>query len=442
MDRLGHRVQAWLPPCSGSMLASMLACYGPNPEYQGLAGESSSSATTTLDTSISTSTSTSTTSEEAELGTTDTSETDTDTTDTSDPIDPTCGDGNADPGEFCFEFSELLATATVQALAAADFDGDSNTDLAVARKDDVLVLLADGSGGFPLQVDLPQLNGNYRGAAAGDLDGDLVADLVVANENADALLSYRSLGGEFAVPMSYPTGDQPHRLRLADVDGDLRLDAIVTLRAENRVAILLGNDDGGFSEPVSFATNGNDPIEHELGLFDANAGFDLVVGNFEGKQLAILHDAGPAQFAAPIVHKLSGKPRSAQIADFDRDGAPDVAAALEDVDRVEFLFGNGLGDVGVPALAVPVGGKPVGALATDLNGDLAVDMLILNFDDESVGVLFNDPVSPGDFTPHQTLVWFDGFANMTTIISADLNGDDVLDVVVGGDGVRAMLSDP
>jgi hypothetical protein len=436
-------MHAWLTPCSGGVFVSMLACHGPNPDYLGVAGESSSSATTTTDTtSTSNSTSTSTsTSDDSESGTTDPDT--TDTTDTTDTVDPTCGDGNADFGEFCFEYSELLATLTVQALAAADFDDDGNTDLAVARKDDVLVLLGDGGGGFPLQVDLPHVNGNHRGAAGGDLDGDLVADLVVANDNADALFVYRSLAnGEFADPVSFPTGDQPHRLHLADLDGDLQLDAAVTLEATDRVAVLLGNGGGEFFEPVSFATNGNDPIELELGLLDANGSLDLAVGNFGAEQLAILRDAGPGQFAAAVVHGLSGKPRSAQIADFDLDGDPDVAVVLEDVDLVEFLYGDGLGDVSDPAPALSVGGKPVGALARDLNGDLAIDLLILNFDDKSVGVLFNSPVSPGDFVPHQTLVWFDDFANMTTIISADLDGDEVLDVVVGGDGVRAMLSNP
>jgi hypothetical protein len=421
----------------------MLACYGPNPDYLGVA---------TSDTSTSTSTSTSATSADSETGTTGPDTTDatnttdatdtTDTTDTTGNADPTCGDGFVDPGEFCFEYSELLVTMSVQALASADFDGNGEIDLAVARKDDVLVLLGDGSGGFPLQVDLPEINGNNRGAAGGDLDGDLLADLVVANDNADALFVYRSLGiGEFADAVSFPTGDQPHRLHLADLDGDLQLDAAVTIAATNSVAVLLGNG-GGFSEPESFASNGNHPVELELARFDANDGLDLVVGNFEGEKLAILHDAGPGQFAAPLVHELSGKPRSAQVADFDLDGALDVAAVLEDVDLVEFLYGDGAGDVSDPALALPVGPKPVGALAQDLNGDLAVDLLILNFEDESVGVLFNNPDNPGDFAPHQTLVWFDGFANMTTIISADLNGDEVLDVVVGGDGVAVMLSDP
>jgi hypothetical protein len=325
-------------------------------------------------------------------------------------------------------------------------------DLAVGRQDDVLVLLGDGSGGFPLLVDLPENSGNYRGIAAGDLDGDLLADLVVANESIDALLVYRSLGGgEFADAVSFAIEDRPQRLRLADLDGDMQLDAAVALEGANDVGVLLGNGSGGFFGSQSFATNGNGPIELELGRFDANDGFDLAVGNYEGQQLAILHDAGSGQFAAPLVHELSGRPRSAQIADFNLDGDLDVAAVLEDVGLVEFLYGNGVGDVSDPTLALPVGGHPVGALATDLNSDLAVDLLILNDnnnddddnnDDESVVVLFNNPVSPGNFALLQTLVWFDAFGNMTTIISADLNGDEVLDVVIGGDGVRAMLSDP
>lgn len=405
------------------LLASLAchgACHGPNPDYIGVHGATGTSAA---------------------IG--DSGDEDTDGDDTSSNVDSSCGDGQLDPGEFCFRHAELLWTFEVQSLAAADFDADGHVDLAVGRRDDVLVLLGDGSGGFPLRVELPEPYGHYHGAAAGLLDADARADLVVTHEHGDALLVYRSLGaGAFAAPVSFPLGDEPRSVLLAHVDDDATLDAIATLRGTDEIAVLLGNGDAGFVALTTHATGGYEPLELGLAAFGQGSGIDIAVANHASRQVALLPGIGPGQFAAPQVYTIAGTPRSVAIADFDLDGSPDVAAVLDDLDAVELLIGDGNGGLDLGVGTIAVGHRPVGALAQDLDHDGAADLVVLNHDDRSVGVLFNDPNAPGSFGAYQTLQWFDGLTRLTTIIAADLDGDGVDDVIVGGDGVEAMLSNP
>ena len=140
--------------CALSLAAG---CYGPNPAYVGLDESGSStgpgSTSTTMamssdssDTDSSTTSSmtdpTSTTDPSTTTETTeDPSETTEDPTETTgeDP-DPTCADGNPDPGEFCFSNANVSPLQEVESLAAGDFDGDGKLDLAIGRRDDVVVL--------------------------------------------------------------------------------------------------------------------------------------------------------------------------------------------------------------------------------------------------------------------------------------------------------------
>ncbi|MFO7563801.1 MAG: VCBS repeat-containing protein [Enhygromyxa sp.] len=337
----------------------------------------------------------------------------------------------------------MLDLIDVQSLAVADFDGDGFRDLAIGRKDDVLVLFGDGTGAFPRMADLPESNSNYFGAAAGDLDGDEIADLVVSQANNDAVLVYRSSsGGEFADPLTFATGDNPQRLALVRLDRDSTLDLVVSVMADDSVEVLLGDGAGGFGEPTAFASGGGQPFELALGAFNPDSMADLVVGNLNDKSLAVLLGAPAGQLELAQVYPLPGKPRSTAVADFDLDGHLDVAAALEDLDRVQVLYGDGLGGLLDDGVELLVGDRPVGAVTADFNLDDAPDLLVINRDDASVGLSFGAPELPGQFMAPVLMDPLNGFSSMSVVISADLNHDGVADVIIGGAGVRAMISNP
>jgi hypothetical protein len=424
-------------------LSITAGCHEPNPDYVGVSESGSSDTSTTMSSSDSSSTDDST-----ESATTDPTETMDSTTEdptetTGELPDPTCGDGNPDPGEFCFSNVDVSGLGGVQSLSAGDFDGDGKLDLAIGRLDDVVVLFGDGLGGFPIASDLPEPSGNYFGVAAGDLDGDQIDDLVATNRDTDDLLVFLSTGdGSFAPAVEHSVSDEPRQVVLAHLDEDPFLDAVTAARGNDRIATFFGDGLGGFTAPSTFPSGGDEPVALGLGSFDGGDLIDVAIANANSKEVSLMLGSGFGQLAAPAVHLLAGKPRAIVVADFNLDSHVDVAAPLEDVDRIAVLFGQGDGSLLEPAVELAVGNKPMGAATTDLDNDSAPDLLVLNLDDANVGVLFNEPETPGAFTAHQTLVWFDDFPALAAILIADFNADGVDDVVVGGSGVRAMLSDP
>lgn len=425
------------------------ACYGPNPEYLGPlaagdeagidSGDSGESGDMSDDGNVSGTEDTSDTGNSSEAGDTGTTES---AGDTGEAGDPSCADANPEPGELCFLASMLLAVP-VQALVAGDFDSDAHLDLGVAAKDDLQVLFGDGSGGFPLQLDLPETDGDYFGGSAGDLDQDGHPDLLFTNFATDRVIVYASQGNKaFAAPVAFPTGDQPVASSLALIDGNDLLDVVVVDKGSDTVSVLINQGMGLLDLPSSDSTNGDEPRHLVIGSFDPGPALDLAVANRNGETVSILIGSGQGSFGAAQVQPLEGKPHGLVAGDFDLDGILDLAVALADDDSVEILFGDGFGEFGAKQVEIPVGDRPVAIAIVDLDIDGALDLVVLNRDDANVGVLFGDTKQPGEFLAQQNLVGLGNFSGLTSILVADLNSDGVDDLVVGGDELRTLISNP
>jgi len=330
-----------------------------------------------------------------------------------------------------------------EAVATADFDEDGNLDLLVAnsRSDDVFLLRGVGDGTFmaasvvgagnaPRWLTVADVNrdtvpdfiavfandnevglflglgdgsfspkppitvGNFpRAAAVGDFNGDGNPDLAVSNRNEDTVSVLLGAGdGTFTELLPRLTvGDAPLPLVAGHVNGDEALDIIVVNQGAADVSVLLGAGDGTFTEVLPRPAVGLVPFDAALGDVNNDSVADLLVANGTGNSVTVLLGVGDGSFAAQPDAPAGDQPRSIVIADVD-GGALDLVTANADDGAVGVLLGVGDGTF-APPLLFPTGQSPRSVTLGDFNGDEALDVAAVNFNDMTVAVLINNGAS-------------------------------------------------
>lgn len=122
-------------------------------------------------------------------------------------------------------------------------------------------------------------------------------------------------------------------------------DSAVLSHESHHVSILLGNGNGAFRDAMDYET-GDRPWCVAAGDFDEEGYLDLVVANFFGQELVMLHGNGDGSFQKPSTINDDGWirhfPTSVAMGDFNEDGHLDLVAS-EFFFRIHVLLGNGDG---------------------------------------------------------------------------------------------------
>src|SRR5258708_37384528 len=96
--------------------------------------------------------------------------------------------------------------------------------------------------------------------AAGDFNGDGNVDLAFVSQNTNTVsILVGTFGGTFNPGAAYPTGNKPSGIVAADFNGDGVLDLAVTNSTDNTITILLGNGDGTFRPGTIINDTGSYP---------------------------------------------------------------------------------------------------------------------------------------------------------------------------------------
>lgn len=215
--------------------------------------------------------------------------------------------------------SALTYAADIQAqsVAAADFNGDGRPDLALINGiSDLDILINQGEGRFAPFVNRAAPSSAVVMAAA-DLDGDGRMDLAVTTQNQtlDILLGL-GIGG-FAAPVTYPAGHIVDSIVISDLDGDGHADIAVTSTtyppgpglptslAEGTVDTYLNRGDGTLAPRVSYPA-GKGTVAMAVADFNGDGAPDLAAANTTDNTVSLFFNQGRGTFGQQIIHASLG----------------------------------------------------------------------------------------------------------------------------------------
>jgi type II secretory pathway component GspD/PulD (secretin) len=239
------------------------------------------------------------------------------------------------------------------------------------------------------------------------------------------------------------TGNAPAFVTAASLRNDNIQDVIVSNHADDTISVFLGNGDGTFAAPVTYAT-GIGPTWMATGDFNNDGNIDLVVVNKGANTISVLLGNGDGTFKARTDFPTGAVPVSVVAGDFNGDGNLDVAVANQSDNTISLLFGDGRGNLSPPAQLSPALNVP-GLLATgraptalavgDFNlatyasgpsaGTSILDLVVANQSDNTVSVFIGN----GDGSFKTPTAYPTGVAPVY-VATSDFNGDGIPDLAV------------
>ncbi len=329
----------------------------------------------------------------------------------------------------------------LRSLVAADFNRDGALDLA-AVYGQVYLLLGNGDGSFQPPRTFSTGGGGGNGMAVGDFNRDGRHDLAVTLSSTVSVLLGNG-NGTFGAPQSFGAGRNHHAVAVGDFNDDGQDDLVTTnINPDDySVSVLLGNGDGTFGAVRSFAV-GNDPRSVAVGEFNGDDRPDLAAANRESGNVSVLLGRGDGTFQTRVNYAVGFNPLYVTVGDWDGDGDGDLAAANFRSNTVSILLGQGNGTFQAGG-TFAVGALPIEVAVGDLDGDGDLDLAVADSalfgggspDDVAVLLGYGD----GTFAaPRSYAVGMTAFA----VAVGDFNEDGVSDLAVAnyhGDNVSVLL---
>ncbi len=331
-------------------------------------------------------------------------------------------------------------------LAAADFNQDGKTDLAIAANVQLNVMLGDGDGTFtpaansPERIPSPPYNdfgSPYVSALAeGDFTHSGHPGLAVAQfENEAAVILIGNGNGTFApssAVFAYAPGNPTSAMQAADFNADGNLDLAIVNQILGVSLVDLGYGKGAFNTAGDLYTQGF-PTGVAVGDFNGDGKLDVAVAGagstkYPDSGVAVSLGNGDGTFTQANGSPISlGQSLSAIVAgDFNGDGKLDLAVADAGASSVLVLLGNGDGTFQLP-ITVAVGSGPNAIAVGDFNNDGKIDLAVVNGSDNTVTLLLGN--GNGTFTEASGSPYAVG-NGPSAIVAADFNRDGKLDLAV------------
>lgn len=312
----------------------------------------------------------------------------------------------------------MFRVGAVSGPHLVDLDQDGAPEIVVADANDCTILYNNGSGSFSPTV--------FRGAGgdkdirSSDLDTDGRPDLVVTGGRWFTPLMSRGTR-DYEIRDSYGPLPRYWTASLFDLDEDGVNELVFGTRAWLQVS-----PDGSFVAPRRADTGAGDG-----GLAAADFDLDGILDVTGARGL------GGGRFAATSISwsDAYGAPTGAVVGDFDGDGWPDAAFARHatTTGAISVIRNLRRGRLLGPGVPYAAGSTPTAVVAADFDGDGAVDLAANGWSD-NVLVLRN--TGAGQFAPPAFVPLPRAPLNLA---AADFDGDGLQDLAVATAGNHVML---
>ncbi|HEU4840498.1 MAG TPA: VCBS repeat-containing protein, partial [Ilumatobacteraceae bacterium] len=303
--------------------------------------------------------------------------------------------------------------AAIDVARFGDFDADGFDDLVTLAGGDVTVRLSDGAGGLLPGVPTP-VPDNVMDVGVADWNGDGDQDVVVLTYSVPkGFDDYKRwigvLPGDGAGGLAPPPGmflydvDYPHppdRLKLGDVNGDGKPDAVVIESFPGQLRVVLGDGAVWFTAgPALWDGMLSNTGEDSMALADLDGDGALDIVARRSGQIRAWSGHGDGTFAASVTLTTTVPQggRSVAVDDVDRDGFADVV--FDTYSRFGVLHGSAGGGFEPADYARPATSPSGRIFVGSLDGDAFPDVLGVETD----GALWpNEPKFPG-LSTHRNL---------------------------------------
>jgi gliding motility-associated-like protein len=265
----------------------------------------------------------------------------------------------------------------------------------------------------------------------------------------------------FNARVSFDTGIAPSCVSISDIDGDGRSDMLVINTQSGSMSIFRNTAVSGVINSASFApkidiSTGFLPTFADIGDLDGDGKVDVVVTNAAGSSISIyknISTPGNIQFNNKVDIATSSFPANIKIADMDGDGKPDLAVAHTTVGPILSIYKNvtNWGSITAtsfePEIVVKTGFGYSYVDVADLDNDNKPELLLTNaYTDAPVHLVyvFRNIGNQGGLSvaSFEAAIDYTSAPNPLAVNVADMNNDNKPDMIISnfGDRIFAQVS--
>ncbi|MBD3381578.1 MAG: hypothetical protein GF404_05205 [candidate division Zixibacteria bacterium] len=245
-------------------------------------------------------------------------------------------------------------------------------------------------------------------------------------------------------------GDDPSAAVVADVDFDQDSDLIVANKATNNISIFKNRGNSLFISAYIYKA-GKAPSDLTTFDIDGDNDQDIAVVNSESGDVSLLRNvsepddftpvkkqispetriyeitnAGKPRLDKPVAYAVGDNPVAIAAGDLNGDGAiNDLVVANHGSDNISLLLNDGQGNLR-EATTLPAGQKPNDIYVADMNADLINDIIVSNQESRNLMVLFGQ--GAGGFQPAETVQLASGVP--TSMVTGDFDDNGYIDLAV------------